>query len=546
MAAAPHLYPAASSGPVIQVEISVSCRNLKNKDALSKSDPMAVLFVKETGQSDFREIGRTEVVHDTINPDFVTKFVVNYYFEVVQKLKFAIYDSDSSSIKLSTHDFLGQFECTLGELVSSTKLDKPLVSDKDDHRGHHLGSIVVRSEEVSKCRELLRLKFNATKLDKKDLLGKSDPFLVFYKCNEDNSYTAVHKTEVVKKNLNPSWSQFMISLQAMCNGDYDRSVKIECYDWDSDGSSHDLIGACQTTAKELVKGTGTFELVNPKSKSSKKGYVNSGVLHLESCFVEVEHTFLDYIQSGVQLNFTVAIDFTQSNGNPANPSSLHYIDPYGLNQYATALLAIGGVVQDYDSDKQFPALGFGAKLPNGQVSHEFFLTGTTSPFCAGISGVLQAYQTAIRTVELWGPTNFSPVINHVAKFAAAIQNGSNYFILLIITDGVITDLPQTKTAIVEASFFPMSIIIVGVGNADFSAMEELDADKRQLSSNGKVADRDIVQFVPLRDYTNTGSPELTQARLAKEVLAEVPQQLLAYMRKRRISPLRPPAGPPPS
>lgn len=52
----------------------------------------------------------------------------------------------------------------------------------------------------------------------------------------------------------------------------------------------------------------------------------------------------------------------------------------------------------------------------------------------------------------------------------------NYFILLILTDGVITDMDQTKQAVVAASGLPMSIIIVGVGGADFAMMEELDSD----------------------------------------------------------------------
>ena len=52
----------------------------------------------------------------------------------------------------------------------------------------------------------------------------------------------------------------------------------------------------------------------------------------------------------------------------------------------------------------------------------------------------------------------------------------NYFILLILTDGVITDMDQTKQAVVAASALPMSIIIVGVGGADFAMMEELDSD----------------------------------------------------------------------
>lgn len=58
-------------------------------------------------------------------------------------------------------------------------------------------------------------------------------------------------------------------------------------------------------------------------------------------------------------------------------------------------------------------------------------------------GVLAAYHSCIRQVQLYGPTNFAPVINHVAKFASVYKDGSNYFILLILTDGVITDMPQT-------------------------------------------------------------------------------------------------------
>lgn len=61
-------------------------------------------------------------------------------------------------------------------------------------------------------------------------------------------------------------------------------------------------------------------------------------------------------------------------GNPAQPTSLHYMSPYQLNAYAMALKAVGEIIQDYDSDKMFPALGFGAKLPpDGRVSHEFAL-----------------------------------------------------------------------------------------------------------------------------------------------------------------------------
>ena len=52
----------------------------------------------------------------------------------------------------------------------------------------------------------------------------------------------------------------------------------------------------------------------------------------------------------------------------------------------------------------------------------------------------------------------------------------SYHVLLILTDGVISDMDQSRAAIVEASALPMSIIIVGVGGADFDMMEELDSD----------------------------------------------------------------------
>ena len=69
--------------------------------------------------------------------------------------------------------------------------------------------------------------------------------------------------------------------------------------------------------------------------------------------------------------------------------------------------------------------------------------------------------------------------------------------LLIITDGVISDMADTKRAIVYASTLPYSIIIVGVGSADFSAMDALDCDTGLLrDQDGHVAQRDIVQFVP--------------------------------------------------
>lgn len=92
------------------------------------------------------------------------------------------------------------------------------------------------------------------------------------------------------------------------------------------------------------------------------------------------------------------------------------------------------------------------------------------------------------------------------------EDGSRYSVLLIITDGVITDIgnigyslidqllitriiEQTKEEIVKASSLPLSIIVVGVGYDSFEEMKILDSDHQMLSSNGKYAKRDIVQVI---------------------------------------------------
>ena len=52
---------------------------------------------------------------------------------------------------------------------------------------------------------------------------------------------------------------------------------------------------------------------------------------------------------------------------------------------------------------------------------------------------------------------------------------------------------------------------------------------------GLVAERDIVQFVPFLEFTAKRPGDTlisTKARLAKEVLAEIPEQFTSYMKAR--------------
>lgn len=114
-------------------------------------------------------------------------------------------------------------------------------------------------------------------------------------------------------------------------------------------------------------------LHNPKSKKP-------GTLILERFRSFTRPTFIDYLRGGLELNMIIAIDFTASNGSPAQSTSLHYMNPNQPNQYQMAIEAVGQILLNYDSDKKIPAFGFGATInyPNlpGGTSHCFPLSGS--------------------------------------------------------------------------------------------------------------------------------------------------------------------------
>ena len=250
------------------------------------------------------------------------------------------------------------------------------------------------------------------------------------------------------------------------------------------------------------------------------------------------YTFLDYIRGGMQINLTVAIDFTGSNGDPTKPFSLHYLGA-NCNSYENAINSCGTIVAYYDYDQMFPAFGFGGKFcmqPN--VSHCFPLNmNPNNPEIQGIDGILQAYRNILNQTKLYGPTFFHHIIDqviNVVKQDVIAENKMNYSILMILTDGIIDDMDETVDSLVEASFLPISVIIIGIGDADFSNMDILDADDEPLvDKNGRKADRDLVQFVPFKKFSYNGQ------LLANEVLQEIPKQVIEYYQHQNMPPRQP-------
>ena len=71
----------------------------------------------------------------------------------------------------------------------------------------------------------------------------------------------------------------------------------------------------------------------------------------------------------------------------------------------------------------------------------------------------------------------------LAEHEKVSQFKQKFYVLLLITDGIVNDMAKTIDQIVRGSKLPMAVVIVGVGDADFSNMEQLDGDDEALYSS---------------------------------------------------------------
>jgi hypothetical protein len=143
------------------------------------------------------------------------------------------------------------------------------------------------------------------------------------------------------------------------------------------------------------------------------------------------------------------------------------------------------------------------------------------PNVNGLEEIISTYRTAVLTCKQDGPTYFTPLLRQVLDNIKAEQGGDQvYYILMILTDGLINDMDSTCDILVEAAYYPLSVIIIGIGNADFGNMIILDGDDVPLTNfKGEKTKRDLVQFVAFKQF------EGNSTKLAEEVLQEVPRQV---------------------
>ena len=270
----------------------------------------------------------------------------------------------------------------------------------------------------------------------------------------------------------------------------------------------------------------TEELLNQKTKE-----VTIELPEIEKLDIVISIEKFDKVsllklkKEGLNIDLSIAIDFTGSNGDPQYIYSLHHIKNGFVNNYEKSIRACADILSIYNKNDEYDVYGFGANL-NGEFKRCFNINQDKKDGnnkIKGIENVIKEYKKTLKEVELSGGTYFAPVIQTINEKLNQNKNKLNYNILLIISDGEVHDINEIIDSIIESSKLPLSIVIIGIGADVTEDMKRLNGENGKLRNyKGEYLEKDIVQYVHFNDF-NENIDKLTQ-----EVFRYIPQQIKDY------------------
>ncbi|KAJ0079554.1 hypothetical protein Patl1_22786 [Pistacia atlantica] len=310
---------------------------------------------------------------------------------------------------------------------------------------------------------------------------------VVYMKKRNGTLEEIGRNEVILNNLNPSWVE---KISIAYQFEIVQLLVFHVYDVDTKYHNlpvkmlklkdQDFLGEASCALSEIItkpSRTLTIKLGN-KNKPGVPRNLGTLSVHAEETVASksaMQIAFRCSRLENVDLVFQKCIKIQKSTGDleklHQERIGVDLIKPSAHRGREKAIMEAGEVIQFYDSEKRFPAWGFGGRTFDGTISHCFNLNGSSNGFeVEGVEGIMAAYANALHNVSLAGPTLFGQIL-------------------------------------------------------------DADNGKRLESSTGRVATRDIVQFVPMREV------QRGHISVVQELLEELPGQFLGYMQSRDIKPL---------
>lgn len=241
----------------------------------------------------WQKIGRTEVIMDNLNPQWVTSFDVQYQFEKREAYRVDVYDvNDYEKVEnLPAHDTVGSLEFSLHEVVTARNATLIKNLEYENRAEGASGMIKITADEhAGTSNEAMTYK----------LSGRFDYptgliFFLVHKFIAPGVYKPVYKSEISgAKNGEFSWEKNTTLIQELCSQDPEREIRIEFFKSKKSGLNKNK-GYITTNLAQIKEGNRTFFLHGRDGKPTKYE------IKFDFIGFENRHSFLEYIFGGCQM-----------------------------------------------------------------------------------------------------------------------------------------------------------------------------------------------------------------------------------------------------
>ncbi|OMJ73144.1 hypothetical protein SteCoe_28240 [Stentor coeruleus] len=479
------------SEDITQINLFLSARTIS-------ITPISTYCAAYSGNSK-SEYFKSETIEKTTNPDWSTPMLIDFRFSSIQKMIFRVYNVSERNT------LVGEVNVTLCQAVLRKEVDYQISKQS---------WFTIRAEVVKFPPIKTLFKVSGIELDRMDAFGLSDPYFKIKKRSPDGNWVKIYKSEIIKKTLDPAWDPFMLLDPEINIENSSLMLKFECYDWDWP-NTYDFIGENIITVHDIF--TQGFEFCVFKSEKKRLKNENSGRIKFE--IFEIL-PFLQYIHSGIELNFTFAVDFSESNANLHSRTGVK-------SYYEQGIYGIGKIIENYDYDKKVLAFGFGATSKNESTALKrcFTMSGSPENPAVIIDRILDSYNNTFNLIKSTKESYLSSILEKIMEMSEVSPPRWTYNIVIIMTNGKISDYNQVVDILNSACSLPMSVFIIGMGGGNFNDIENLTkCEFMHRDHQGRRIKRNMVHFSKFGDFS--GDYE----NLVKNMMKQVPNDVEDFVK----------------
>ena len=436
-------------GPKQIIELFFSILNLPSYD---QNAYKVVIYLED------ELLGETES-QEGRNIHFATTFIVDYYLDLTQRVKFHIMPSSK------TKTYIDQFD--LGELAKEKTMseEKKFIYGETNDKF----SFVIHGEHYniySNTDKTLNYKFQDLRVIGIKYNEYYKIFFDVFNMKDKKFWRPMYQSETVSGQQNPIFQDFSLNKVYACSGNPDNKLRFVFYDQD-----RGYLGESIIIIKHILSSS-MFPIFD--SRDQKIGALQIKITE----FKEVSN---QQIMESLRFHSVVGIDFSDSNGIQTKEGSLHYIgdkdNKTRLNPYQNAIITLEPIMSFFNNFTMIPFFAFGG-IPPGSSSPDFcsdLNRLAKQDQISGVKGLINVYEENVKLYIFSKPINVRPFFEHVLNTFIYVLNNNfyNYYVVWLFIDNDIEDFDSTSKLLENTWNYGISIIICGIGKARFVLMNEL-------------------------------------------------------------------------